>query len=331
MPAPAQGAIDDQAVDGGEVVGLGPKPRVVEIAGLQQHVLDLRRGERVQLRARRQHARRLEFEPGLVARDLERLPGHPTVGAGEFLDRLPAVPGDFVVVPDAHERPACARILQVRILQVGLVGDAVVLQRVRYPEAVVGDDLALRIPDRKRELAIEAAVPGLVWVLHHFVDEVAQVQDEAEPLVGRCLLVFVDHPSVAVVVALGEALATDEGELRRAIVVGAGRGERAADAAAVAVLVDEAIPVLAGRPQVAGEHAAGPVGFGRDFRRRRRDDARERRILGDFDQQRGRPCVRRRTGAASTAARCCRRDRPTRRLADTGRGARAIRSTMAAP
>ena len=197
VPAPAQGAIGDQAVDRGEVVGLGAQAVVVEL--LDQRVDHVRRVEGVQLRARRQHPRRLVFEPGLVRRDLERLRGDPALGAGEFLDRLPAVPGELVVVPDAHEGPARARILQVRVLQVGVVEDAIVLQRVRHPEAVLGDRLALRKLDREGDEAVVAmAVLDLVRVLHDFVDEVAQVQHEAEPFLGRGALVFPDHPPIGV-------------------------------------------------------------------------------------------------------------------------------------
>ena len=167
-----------------------------------------------------------------------------------------------MVVPHADEGPARARILQVGIEQVGLVADAVVLQRVRHPEAVPGDHLALRELDREGELAIVSAVLHLVGVLHHFVDEIAQVQHETESFFGRGPLVFVDHLPVAVEGALGQALATDEGELRRARIVRCGRGQRTADATAVAFLIDEAVPIFAGRRQIADQHAAGPVGSG---------------------------------------------------------------------
>jgi hypothetical protein len=59
------------------------------------------------------------------------------------------------------------------------------------------------------------AVRNLVWVLHHFVDEIAQVQHEAEPSLGRRTLVFPDHPAKCVLRAFVDALAGDEREPHR--------------------------------------------------------------------------------------------------------------------
>src|SRR6185369_2177218 len=120
--------------------------------------------------------------------------------------------------------------------------DAVILQRVRHPEAVLRDHLALRILDRKRdEAVVDMAVLHLVRITHDFVDEVAQMQHEAELLLGCGALVFPDHPSVGIQMTYADILATDESEARRPRIVRAWRRQRAADAAAIALVVDEAV------------------------------------------------------------------------------------------
>src|SRR6185312_13810528 len=70
---------------------------------------------------------RLVLEPGLHGGDLASLP-RPG-GAVENLKRLPATPGELVVVPHRHERPAGTRVLQIRIVQVGAIDRAIVIDR----------------------------------------------------------------------------------------------------------------------------------------------------------------------------------------------------------
>jgi hypothetical protein len=139
-----------------------------------------------------------------------------------------------------------------------------------------GDDAVVAVP-----------VLHLVRVLHDLVDEIAQVQHETQPVLRRGTFVLPDHPAIRVQRAFANVLATDEREARRSRVVAPGRGQRAADPAAVAVLVHEAVPVFACREQVGHEYAAGPVRLRQDARIRLRDHARERGILGHFDEQRG--------------------------------------------
>jgi hypothetical protein len=102
---------------------------------------------------------------------------------------------------------------------------------------------------------------------------------------GHRALVLVDHPAIRVLRALVDVLTTDERESNRPRVVVRGRGHRSADAAAVALLVGEAIPVGARRLEPCDEDAARPVRCFGEIRVRRRDDARERLILGDFNGQ----------------------------------------------
>ena len=61
------------------------------------------------------------------------------------------------------------------------------------------------------------------------------------------------------------------------------RGERAADAAAVAVFVGEAVPVLGGGLEPGRHEAAGPVGVGGDLGFSTHDDVVEFLVLRDLD------------------------------------------------
>src|SRR5690606_40465088 len=122
---------------------------------------------------------------------------------------------------------------------------AVVVQRRGYGET--GVDARTPVPELHRErvpAVVAMPVLDLLGRLDDLVDEVAQVQHEADALTGRRALVLMDHPPVGIERTLRQALAAHEGEARRARIVRRRRGERAADAAAVAVLVHEAVPVL---------------------------------------------------------------------------------------
>src|SRR5262245_42821435 len=72
------------------------------------------------------------FEPRLVGGDLDRLTGSRI--ASGLDDALPALPREFVVVPDADERPTRARVLQIGIGEVALVDDAIAVDRQRVME-----------------------------------------------------------------------------------------------------------------------------------------------------------------------------------------------------
>src|SRR6185503_18442392 len=85
----------------------------------------------------------------------------------------------------------------------------------------------------------------LVGILDHLVDEIAEVQNEIELFGGGSAFIFVNHPAIGVELALIDILTTDKREVHRAGIVWQRRGDRAADPAAVAVGVREAIPVSA--------------------------------------------------------------------------------------
>src|ERR1700742_2983909 len=75
--------------------------------------------------ARPCHPSRFKLEEGLVCRDLACLRG--PCHALELLEGLPAEPTELVVVPHIHERPAGARVLQIRIVQVCTIDGSVVV------------------------------------------------------------------------------------------------------------------------------------------------------------------------------------------------------------
>ena len=66
------------------------------------------------------------------------------------------------------------------------------------------------------------AVRHLLGIFDDLVDEVAEVQHEAEPLIGGRALVLPDHAAIRVLRALVDALARDEGEADRARIVSVG-------------------------------------------------------------------------------------------------------------
>src|SRR4029077_20139320 len=82
--------------------------------------------------ARRLHARGNIFEPCLVGGDLDRLARLRIAPCLD--DALPALPGEFVIVPDGDEWPTCSRVLQIGIGKVSLVDDAIALDRERIME-----------------------------------------------------------------------------------------------------------------------------------------------------------------------------------------------------
>src|SRR4029077_9392179 len=117
---------------------------------------------------------------------------------------------EFVIVPDAHERPARTRILQVGIGEIALPNRAVSLDSCRNVE-----NRGLQSVRNARNLVEIAAKAGLsiLRILHDLVDEISKVKDEIELVLGARALILEDHPAIAVELALVDVLATDESEL----------------------------------------------------------------------------------------------------------------------
>ena len=204
--------------------------------------------------------------------------------AGDDLLTLIAVPREFVIVPHGHERPTRTRILQIGVEEEAAVERAIVLEIDREVEVLQLP--ARRIAHGAGQLAAAIhAVWHVLGIADDLVDEIAKVQHEAQLLCARAARVLVDHAPVGIHRAVGDVLAAGEGEAHRAIIVRHGRGERAADAAHVSGLVDEAIPVLARGAEARRKKAARPVGGRAHLNIAARDHVREGFVAGDFDHQ----------------------------------------------
>src|SRR6185369_12144699 len=103
----AVGAVADQAVDRDEVVRLITKAVFVPLLDFDighRRRFEMFPGRPAGLLATRRHI----FPPRLIGGDLDALAG-PLLPC--FLDALPALPREFVIVPHADERPARPRVL----------------------------------------------------------------------------------------------------------------------------------------------------------------------------------------------------------------------------
>ncbi len=87
------------------------------------------------------------------------------------------------------------------------------------------------------------AMRYLIRVLNDLIDEIPKMQDERQAIFGRGALIFPNHASVGILRALIHALARNESKAHRSCIVDLGRRDRAADTAAIAFRIDEAIPV----------------------------------------------------------------------------------------
>ena len=97
-------------------------------------------------------------------------------------------------------------------MEIALVDGAISVERQRNVEIadLVSVGEACDLVDR----AVVASL-RLFRVLDHFVDEVAEVQDESELIVLRRAFVLEDHPAIGVEAAFIDGLAADEGEVDR--------------------------------------------------------------------------------------------------------------------
>src|SRR4029450_5765251 len=115
-------------------------------------------------------------------------------------DALPALPGEFVIVPDGDERPSRSRVLQVGIGKVALVDDAIALDRQRVMEFA---DSALTAIGNPADIVDRAVVSRrhLVGIFDDLIDEITEVENETELIGGRRALILGDHPARALWVA----------------------------------------------------------------------------------------------------------------------------------
>src|SRR5215510_14250685 len=82
-----------------------------------------------------------------------------------------------------------------------------------------------------------AVVPRLhlVGIFDDLINEITEVENEAELIGWRRALVFKDHPAIAVELAFVETLTADKGEIDRTRIARQRRSDRPADATAVSV------------------------------------------------------------------------------------------------
>ena len=132
--------------------------------------------------------------------------------------------------------------------------------------------------------AISALAP-ILRIFHDLIDEVAEVQHEAHLLRAWASDVFVHHAPIGVERADGWVLAADKRKAHRAFVVRSRRGQRAANAARIARLVHEAIPILARGSKPRRQKSASPVGRCAHLDIATRYDARERNAATDLHHQ----------------------------------------------
>src|SRR5262245_20185264 len=119
----------------------------------------------------------------------------------------------------------------------------------------------------------------------HFVDEVAEMEHEAEPIVCRLLFVLPNHPAIGRRCPLLYVLTAHESEAHSPAIFFVRRCDRAAHAAAEAMFVGEAVPVDVRRFETGCQHTAGPVHLGGYLRPGVSRDTAELRIIGDLDRQ----------------------------------------------
>ena len=192
-----------------------------------------------------------------------------------------------MVVPDRHEGPACTRVLQVRVLQIGAVQRAVVGER--RGDAELADSLPVGKAHAIAQPPVVAApTRPVLRVVDYLVDEITEMQNERELFFDRRVLVLEDHPAVGILRAFTNVLAADEREAHGAWIVRRVGRARTPEATAFAAFSGEAVPIDLSRPQAADQHATRMVGRCERTSACRRYDALECRILGHLDGQRHR-------------------------------------------
>ena len=104
-----------------------------------------------------------------------------------------------MIVPHRHERPARAGVLEVGIAEIGAIDGAIAVER--HGQVEIADLDALGQTDDLDDRAVVAGL-HLLGILDDLVDEVAEMEHEAELLGARRALVLEDHPAIGVLEAL---------------------------------------------------------------------------------------------------------------------------------
>src|SRR6516162_280736 len=96
-------------------------------------------------------------------------------------------------------------------------------------------------------------------VPHYFVDEVSQMEHEAQLISLLRGHIFKDHSAICILRALIGVLTTDKGKPHGPVVAANWSRDGPSQTAAIATLISKAVPVDSGRLQPASQDAAGPV------------------------------------------------------------------------
>jgi hypothetical protein len=125
---------------------------------------------------------------------------------------LPSLPREFVIVADADEREVGAGILNVRILNRRAIDRPIAVDGRRHMKVVDFTSVGYATDVEHRTIV---AMRYFIGVFHDFVDEISEMQDEPQTLIGRSTLILPNHPAIGILRALIHALAGNESKSHR--------------------------------------------------------------------------------------------------------------------
>ena len=161
-----------------------------------------------------------------------------------------------MVIADADEREVCAGVLNVRIMNRRAIDRPIAVDRRRHMEVVDLTSVGYATDVEHRTIV---AMRNFIGVFHDLVDEISEMQDEPLALIGRSALILPNHPPIGILCALIHALARNESKSHRLRILNFRSRNGSADSAAIALRINEAIPVNSVRLQVPNEDARRPV------------------------------------------------------------------------
>lgn len=125
-------------------------------------------------------------------------------------------------------------------MKIVAVDGAIVVNISWYVEGL--NLLAMRITDDISDLSV-VVLCSILRVPHDFVDEIAEMQNEAKPILVAGLFIFIDHSAVCILRAEIRVLAAYEGKSNRPWVVVRGCCDGSTHATARTVLIRKAVPI----------------------------------------------------------------------------------------
>ncbi len=114
---------------------------------------------------------RVDIQRSLVGGHLSPL--GRTIHSFESLQSLPSDPAEFVFVPHAHKRPACARVLQIRVVQIVAINGTVV-PNISW-NMKIANLLAVLVADDIAQTTVVHCLRAVFRVPNDLVNEVAQI------------------------------------------------------------------------------------------------------------------------------------------------------------